>query len=298
MDSEKKKKKNRKKKQDSGSDGKASKDAAPALASAALAPVTAGIRTLAPLPSTPHIPTLSKPDTSEDVKQDESDENENEQDTEVSSLVQDAKKLSLAENFSEAGDNSTGDEEADLASRRQDAILRAYDQAAGASWARKDYSHVLEVYDFPTFLKPYHLTQTLGPTLIRVEPVDTNHYLAIFRTPKHAEAALDTQRRTTGGSTGGAAGPGPQRKTALPFKLRSWAEAESVDLVKAELLPDAERPETNTRVASRLITGHLGMRTGRQVRSRAELDAERRRESDKRASRRAEKEKEQLKDAW
>eukprot|EP00808_Paulinella_micropora_P000492 g26895.t1 len=194
-----------------------------------------------------------------------------------------------------------------LSSQRLEAIARAYDESPAAPWVRKDYSHVLEVYDFPSFLKPHHLTQALGPSLMRVEAVDEQHYLAIFRTPKHAQLALEAQslRSDMSGSahTSRAGGGGPSAvrstsATAQPFKLRSWDEAESAGLVKEELIPEARRPPSDTRTASRLIAGHLNIRTGRQVRSRAELDAEKLRERERRAARRAEKEKGEAKDAW
>jgi len=127
--------------------------------------------------------------------------------------------------------------------------------------------HILEVFDFPPSMRPFHIKQSLGSQVTTVEYVDASHALATFTTAQAARLAL-------------------QNNTSF-FKLRVYGQAskqaQRVDLAS---LPQAERPQTSTRTAHRLIAQALNLRAPRVAGSATEREAEKKREKEAREARR------------
>ncbi|XP_076041555.1 uncharacterized protein LOC143025564 isoform X2 [Oratosquilla oratoria] len=144
-----------------------------------------------------------------------------------------------------------------------------------------EYSHVIEIYDFPVSFKTQDLLSIFGNfqnTGFDIKWVDDTHALGVFTTALIASEALNIDH--------------PFLKTR-PLTLATRASKAKALRITEALLPYKPRPETSAALARRLVSGALGLKVNvsREVR-----EAEKQKLKDAKAKKRlAAKQRE---DAW
>ncbi|XP_072335725.1 uncharacterized protein r3hcc1l isoform X1 [Scyliorhinus torazame] len=144
-----------------------------------------------------------------------------------------------------------------------------------------EFSHIVEIYDFPAGFKTEDLLRAFSSYQKKgfdIKWVDDTHALGLFSSAIAARDAISTKHPML------KTRPLSQASRSSKVKARSCAEF---------LLPAKERPQTSAMLARRLVIGALGVRSNQ---TKAEQEAERKklkeaREQKKLAAR-------QIEDAW
>ncbi|XP_030623979.1 R3H and coiled-coil domain-containing protein 1 [Chanos chanos] len=125
-----------------------------------------------------------------------------------------------------------------------------YSAFENAWFNQDDFSHVIEIYNFPATFKTDDLLDAFSDYSdggLKIKWVDDTHALGVFSSPSAALQALSIQH--------------PLLKTRALSDASKKAKGKA--LRRAEFIqPVKERPRTDTAVARRMVTRALGLRGG------------------------------------
>ncbi|XP_078421226.1 R3H and coiled-coil domain-containing protein 1-like [Cetorhinus maximus] len=144
-----------------------------------------------------------------------------------------------------------------------------------------EFSHIVEIYDFPAGFKTEDLLRAFSSYQKKgfdIKWVDDTHALGLFSSAFAARDAISTKHPML------KTRPLSQASRSSKVKARSCAEF---------LLPAKERPQTSAMLARRLVIGALGVRSNQ---TKAEQEAERKKL--KEAKKQKQLAAQQIEDAW
>ncbi|XP_078079209.1 R3H and coiled-coil domain-containing protein 1-like [Mustelus asterias] len=144
-----------------------------------------------------------------------------------------------------------------------------------------EFSHIVEIYDFPAEFKTEDLLRAFSSYQKKgfdIKWVDNTHALGLFSSAIAARDAISTKHPML------KTRPLSQASRSSKVKARSCAEF---------LLPAKERPQTSAMLARRLVIGALGVRSKQ---TKAEQEAERKKLKEARAQKQLAAQ--QIEDAW
>uniref|UniRef100_UPI00398F5871 coiled-coil domain-containing protein R3HCC1L n=1 Tax=Pristiophorus japonicus TaxID=55135 RepID=UPI00398F5871 len=144
-----------------------------------------------------------------------------------------------------------------------------------------EFSHIVEIYDFPSGFKTEDLLRAFSSYQKKgfdIKWVDDTHALGLFSSAIAARDAIGTKHPML------KTRPLSQASRSSKVKARSCAEF---------LLPSKERPQTSAMLARRLVIGALGVRSKQ---TKEERDAERQKLKEAREQKQLAAQ--QVEDAW